>query len=256
MRADGTVLAAVAALVAVFAQEGAQAASLSRLTCKGQPSGAKSISPEATTDGGGGQLPEGIVRIISARLRISDPVADGLMVFKSDLTRPEAYGAGLPNGYSGGGSRNPSGPWEGLMWPFRDFADGYVTRPVGGPLGNDIGTIMQTGPGDFVVDGIFGEMAFDTNNPASYMRGFPGNGASDFTRYFAVDLLSTSRLERDVMVVLENVEVQVLLRDPRSGEFSLENQRAPDVGLSVHIPAPTSGLLLMGLLPLAARRRR
>lgn len=254
---DQPLRAAVAAIVIAGVAQAAGAASLSRIGCKGQPNGAKSISPEAISDGGGGQLPpEAIVRIISAQLRITDPVAGGLVVTKSVLNPQEAYGAGLPNGYAGGGAFNPSGPWQGVLWPYRDFADGYVVRPVGGQLGNDIGRIAQLSPTEFIVDGIFGEMAFDPDMPASFMRGIPGNGATDYARYFAVDLLSTVPTEREVMVTLENVHVEVLLRDLATGRTVLQEQAAPDVSLAVHIPAPASGVALLGLLGLRAGRRR
>jgi hypothetical protein len=251
-------LAAAAAGVAgaSFGFSSAEAASLSRITCKGQPSGAKSISPETISTPGDGQTPLGIVRILSAQLRIQDPVANGLMVFKSTLDNMEAFGQGLPNGYTGGGPLNPSGPWQGVLWPYRDFADGYVPTTGGTTPGNDIGRIADLGGGNFLVEGINGAMSFNTSMPASYMRGIPGNGVNDFARYFAVDLLSTVPIERNVLVTLENVEVQVLVRDDMTGGLSVVNQRTADVNLSVNIPAPGSIAVLLGLVPMARRRRR
>lgn len=254
---DRPLRAALAAIVIAGLAGSANAASLSRLGCKNKPNGVKSISPEAISDGGGGQLPpEAIVRIISAQIHITDPVANGLMVSKASLTPQEAYGAGLPNGYTGGGAFNPTGPWQGVLWPYRDYADGHVPRTTGDLLGNDIGRIAQLSPTEYIVDGIIGEMAFDPNSPASFMRGVLGNGASDYARYFAIDLLSTVTDEREVLVTLENVQVEVLLRDLTTGRTILQQQSAPDVSLTAHIPAPPSGTVLLGLLGLGARRRR
>lgn len=257
MYQDQPLRAAVAAMVIAGIAGSAGAASLSRIGCKNKPNGIKTISPEAISDGGGGQLPpEAIVRIISAQLHITDPVAGGLLVTRSALTPQEAYGAGLPNGYTGGGAFNPSGPWQGVLWPYRDYADGHAARTTGGPLGNDIGRIVQTSPNEFIVDGIIGEMAFDPTMPASFTRGIPGNGATDYAAYFAIDLLSTVTDEREVMVTLESVQVEVLLRDLSTGRTILQQQSAPDVSLTAHIPAPPSGTVLLGLLGLGARRRR
>jgi hypothetical protein len=197
-----------------------------------------------------------VVAVLSAQLRISDPVAGGLRVLKSELTPQEAYGAGLPNGYTGGGPLNPDGLWLGLQWPFRDFADGYVPRPVGGPRGNDIGNIVQSSPTEVLVRDIFGEMAFNPDIPSTYTRGFPGNGATDYARYFAIDLFSTVPQERNVTVMLENVMVAVLVREEGTGRVFVQTQSAADVSLEVHVPTPASGVLLLGLVPLAGRRRR
>lgn len=249
--------AAVSGLALGFAAATADAASLSRISCKGQASGAKSISPETISTPGDGQTPLAIVSIVSAQLRIQDPVAGGLIVTRSTLDNTEAFGQGRPNGYAGGGPVNPTGPWLGVLWPFRDFADGYVPTTGGSPTpGNDIGRIASLGGGEFLVEGITGAMAFSTTNPASYMRGIPGNGATDFARYFAVDLSSTVPTVRDVLVTLENVEVRVLVRDDATGGLSVVNQRTPNTTLAVSIPAPGTAAVLLGLVPVACRRRR
>lgn len=231
----------------------------SLLNCLESPNGVKTIQPQSTTDVGPGQNPEAVVAILSARLRIVDSVPGaGLFITKSTLSAPLAFGGGQPNGYTGGGPRNPDGPWVGLTWPYRDFNDGYA--PVGTgtpPLGNDIGTISPPGPlnpGQYLVSGIAGAMAFSPTNPNSYMRGIPGNGGNGFATYFSIDIGSTNPLRRMVTVFLEDVEVRALIEDS-DGRLITENQRAPDISLSFEIPTPASAPILLGLAALGRRRR-
>lgn len=258
MRSIRPVPAATAA-VSIFVLAGAaDAASLiGRITCKMQPTGIKSISPETIATPGDGQIPLGIVRIVSAQFRLSDPVANGAMLVKTQLTAEEAWGAGLPNGHPAPPPNNMDGPWVGLMWPYRDFHDGYAGGTVGLPPGNSVGTLDESGAaaGRYEVRDIAGAMAYDRQSPETYMRGIPGNGANDFVRFFSFDLIPTVDVPRDVLVTLENLEVEVLVRD-EMGDIFVERLRAPDVMTTVHIPAPgAAGLLGVGM-GLAARRRR
>lgn len=244
--------AAAAALVFTI---GADAARV-RLSCIEGAGGSKVLQPEAITDVGPGQVPEAVVAIVSARLRVIDAVPTaGLNVAKTTLTPQQAYGAGLPNGYTGGGPVNPAGPWVGLMWPFRDFNDRHADPGgVAFPPGNDVGAITTPGPGTYLVSGIGGAMAFSTTNPASYMRGMPGNGGSEYAAFFSIDVAPITPVRREVTVFLEDVVVRVLIRD-ELGRLMTEEQPAPGVSLRFEVPAPGAAApLLLGLL--AARRRR
>jgi len=212
----------------VLASQTAMGAIRSRLDCKNNTNGTKAISPETITDVGPPQNdPFAITRIVSARIRISDPVANALTVTKTMLTNEEAFGQGRPNGYTGGGPLNPSGPWQGLMWPYRDFNDGHApaTPPVA--RGNDVGTIVMTSPNTTVVDGIAGAMAVVPTTESSYLRGIPGNGATDYARFFSITLAFSDMSERDVIVTLESVEVDVLVRNRTTGQFSFDRQISP-----------------------------
>lgn len=250
---------ASAVTAAVCVCSGLTEAARSRLACIDLLGGAKQFIPESITETAPGQVPEAIVAIRSARIRVVDSLGGvaQLAVTKSTLTPQQAYGAGLPNGYSGGGPRNPSGPWVGLMWPFRDFNDGYAPSTPPRQLGNDVGTISPVtgGGGEISVTGIQADMAFSLTDPTTFMRGLPGNGGTDFVGFFSIDIRSTSAVERMVTVFLEDVEVLAVLSD-ENGRLFTEIQQAEDVSLSFMIPSPAAAPLLAGLSLLATRRRR
>lgn len=237
---------------------GAEAAR-SRLGCIELAGGVKQISPEGIAETGPGQLPEAIVAIRTARIRIVDSVtgAAQLRVTKSTLTPQQAYGAGLPNGYTGGGPRNPSGPWVGLMWPFRDFNDGYVPTTSGPPLGNDVGDIspVASTSNEITVTGISASMAYSLSDPSTFQRGLPGNGGADFISFFSIDIAPTTPTIRNVTVFLEGVEYLTVISD-ENGRLVTQVQQAADVSLSFQVPAPGTAPVLGGMAILAMRRRR
>ncbi len=248
-------VAAAMFVVSAGIAEGAR----SRLTCIDGSGGVKTLQPEAITDVGPGQVPEAVVAVLSARLRIVDSLPTsgipGLAISKSTLAPQLAYGAGRPNGYTGGGSLNPAGPWVGLTWPFRDFNDGHAD-PGGAafPLGNDVGMITAPSPGQYLVSGISGRMAFATTNPASYMRGIPGSGGADFATYFSIDIAPLVGTPRMVTVFLEDVVVRTLIEDS-DGRLVTQDQTAPPISLSFEIPSPACAPVLLGLAVLRRRRR-
>ena len=52
-----------------------------------------------------------------------------LLVTKKLLTAQQAWGQNLPLGYANPPTTDPQGPWQGLMWPFRDpYALGPVSQ--------------------------------------------------------------------------------------------------------------------------------
>lgn len=234
-------------------------AARSRLACIDLVGAGKQITPEGIAETGPGQFPEAIVAIRSARIRVVDALGGTpqLRITKSTLTPQQAYGAGLTNGYSGGGPVNPTGPWVGLMWPYRDFNDGYVPSTPVRLAGNDVGTIAPIAgvAGQIAVTGIQAEMAYSLTDPATFRRGLPGNGGSDFVGYFSIDIRSTSSVERMVTVFLEDVEVLAVLSD-ENGRLFTQIQQAEDVSISFMIPSPTAAPVLAGLGLLAVRRRR
>lgn len=217
----------------------------------------KNINPEAEPKPGGGQYPEATLEIIAADLVVADSVPFGLIVRKGILGSDQAYGSGLPNGYTSPPPNNPAGPWQGLMWPFRDFNDGYASGSGAGfPPGNDVGTVDTSlaGSGIYRVLGMVGAMNYDPMIPSTYQRGVGGNGADIPTDFFKIEIEAVDMTPRWVTVTLRNLTARVLVRNETGG---LETQvvSADDVSIQVSIPSPTTGAAF-GLLGLAAAQRR
>jgi hypothetical protein len=234
------------------------ASTTTRLGCTPKAGGVKGLSPETLATPGGGQFPDAIVAILSANIHITDTIPNGLTLRKADLTPQQAYGLGLPNGHSVPPPNNPTGPWVGLMYPYRDFNDGYVpSTGMGFPPGNSVGVIDLTGAalGRYAVTEMVGRMDYRVSDPASYQRGIPGNGASDFAAFFQLDLVPLSGIERDIIVTLDGVSVRALVHDI-NGVQSEVTLDAPTLQTTIHIPAPSTAAPLAALGLLIARRRR
>lgn len=215
------------------------------------------VNPVGDPEPGGGQAPEAVLQITSALVEISDPLPNALAVTRGTLPAQRAYGLGLPNGYTAPPPNNPDGPWQGLMWPYRDFNDGYAGRVPAPPAGNDVGLIDLSGAssGRYFVRQMIGEMAYDINDPTTYRRGvFVGD--TDEVQFFKIELESLVETGREITVSLRAFSAVLLLRD-ESGRLFTQEFNAPDTTITLYIPSPSSaGLLALSCAGLAARRRR
>ncbi|MCC6322772.1 MAG: hypothetical protein IT438_15200 [Phycisphaerales bacterium] len=251
----GSALAAVAWVASGAFAQGATL--IAKLNVEPKTSPTKiNVNPIGEPEPGGGQEPEAIVRIVSATLRIQDPVPFGLAVTRGNLGPDRAYGLGLPNGYDAPPPNNSAGPWVGLMWPFRDFNDGYAPSTPPAIPGNSVGEFESGGAaaGTYFVRNMVGAMAFDINDPTTYERGVFTDTGRD-PRFFKVELESLVDIGREVSVTLSDLRAVVLLRD-EFGNLRTQELAAPSVTISIFIPAPGAvGLMAMGGL-LATRRAR
>lgn len=220
--------------------------------------GVKTAIPTMDADPEPQQFPEAALGF-ALTVNVQDSVPGGLMLQKSALDAGEAYGFGLPNGYSSPPPADPTGPWQGLMWPFRDVADGYASPGGGAPGGDSIGTIVPSTatPGLYQIFGVQGRMNYSPTNPNSWARGIPGNGVTDFARLFAFDIISTVPIERPVRIDISEITATMLMRNGDTGQLFEQEFVFPASTLTIIIPSPSgAGLLAVGALSLARRRRR
>jgi len=100
-------------------------------------------------------------------------------------------------------------------------------------------------------------MNYTPTNPASWARGIPGNGVTDFARLFAFDIISTVPIERVVRIEVSEITATMLMRNGTTGQLFEQQFIFPASTLSIIIPSPGgAGLLAMGGLALGRRRRR
>lgn len=256
---------ALAAIAGMLCPPPAARAAAIRIDCKQKPAGKKQVSPELVIGPDDPIIPDpvAIVAITSASIRVVDslggPSGFGLRLEKAELTPEEAYGFSRTGGYTAPPPNNPSGPWVGLLWPYRDFNDGYTTPGTTGlPRGNEVGDIdsSEAGFGRYFVRNITGRMSYDRDVPATYQRGLPGNGAMEFARFFSLDVTPIDMTEREVEVFFEGIAAEVLYTD-EVGRLLTTTVNFQNTSVRFIVPAPGTGLAL-GLAGLAAlgRRRR
>ncbi len=236
----------------------AQGAALKgKLALQPKLDGVLNISPQGEPQPGGGQLPLSIVRILSAQVTVQDPIANGLVLTKGTLNPDQAYGLGLANGYAAPPPNNPSGPWRGLMWPFRDFNDGYAAVTGGVTLGNDVGVIdnSMAAVGAYSASELIGAMSFSTTAPATYNRGVGGNGSLIATDFFRLEITSLVNIDREVSITLSNFRALILVRDDL-GRLTSEEFSATDTTVFARIPAPATGAAVAFGWLITSRRRR
>ncbi|HRK30736.1 MAG TPA: PEP-CTERM sorting domain-containing protein [Tepidisphaeraceae bacterium] len=228
---------------------------------------AQAVITEASGLGAGVQA-IAVKEIRSAIFVIDDVVSrdgpdggPGLAVTKRELTASEAYGDGLPNGYNVPPTTDPTGPWQGLVWPYRDQYDYFPN--VGDPLADNVGTAFTISPnvyGFVDVDGIARGGPTDPT-PAGgdisrLLRGITGNGLNGPATYFAFDIIPLSGdRDRFVTVRLISTSVRVVVQD-QNGEYGEVVVDVPDFTTVIQLPEPTTLALLPVATMFLARRRR
>lgn len=227
-------------------------------------------NPTGFTEGGTG-LTAIAVKEINASIIIRDlgfPIdqgGTGLLVTKRVLTPFQTYGQGDPRGWPVPPTTDPTPPWHGLVWPYRDQYDYFPNQFD--PLGNDVGTPFFDEPdvyGFVDVDGISrggptDPVGFpDGGGPSSadwLLRGITGNGLTGPATYFNFDIFDGGGgpLNRDVRLTIFAAQAIVVVQD-ELGNYSELLVPIPDFTLV--FPEPTSLLGAVALLGLAGMRRR
>ena len=189
-----------------------------------------------------------------------------LLVTKKLLTAQQAWGQNLPLGYANPPTTDPQGPWQGLMWPFRDPYDYF--NPGSLPLADDVGIPFNDSPdvyGFLNVVGIQRGGPTDEAGPPSQSgiqwvrdRGEHGTGVEDLASYFSFQMQALSgdpnRFVRVRVIGASAVVVQEL-----NGVFSEVTIPVPDSqDFFIQLPEPSAAIVgLAGLgLTMARRRRR
>ena len=189
-----------------------------------------------------------------------------LSVTKRQLTAAQTWGAGQPLGYDGPPPSDPAGPWQGLMWPFRDPYDYFNNGSL--PLADDVGTPFFDDPDVYGFLNIVGIQRGGPTDPAGPPsqpgiawvrdRGEFGTGVADTASYFAFDLAPlTGDPNRFVRVRVIGASA-VVVQDLGNGEFSEVLVPVPDSDdFFIRLPEPSSATLAtIGLGALLARRRQ
>lgn len=224
--------------------------------------------PNGYNEGGGGVIAVAVKEVHSA-IFIIDNIdsrggegGGGLTVTKRNLSPAEAYGLGLPFGYTSPPTTDPAGPWEGLVWPYRDQYD-YYPDPFD-PLGDDVGTpffifpdvygfvdvdaIARGGPTDPVPAGA---------DPNLLLRGITGNGLLGPATYFNFDVVSNfGDPERLIELRVISASAVVVVQDQTSGQYSEIVVPIDPFSTFIRLPEPSlAGSALLTGFVLVRRRR-
>lgn len=192
--------------------------------------------------------------------RVPEGGSPGLAVNKRQLTAREAYGAGDPLGYEGPPLTDPSGPWFGLVWPFRDPYD-YFPGPFE-RLGDDVGTAFTISPNVYGFVDVDGVQRGGPTDPepaggdiSRLQRGLTGNGLTGPATYFAFDVnVLSGPADRFITIRQLSTTARVVVRND-AGQFSEILVDVPDSEIRIQLPEPLAASWLAGLTVLARRRR-
>lgn len=183
-----------------------------------------------------------------------------LTVDKRQWGAQAAYGLGLPFGYTDPPTTDPTGPWFGMVWPYRDQYDYFPNS--GDPLADDVGTFVNFPPniyGFIDVDGIARGGPTDPfpagGDPNLLLRGITGNGLSGPATYFGFDITPNfGDADRFVTIQILSTTARVVVQD-QLGAFSEITVNVPAFQTMIRIPEPALGSVLAAAAMLLRRRR-
>jgi hypothetical protein len=194
-----------------------------------------------------------------------------LTVAKRQLSAFQAYGAGDPQGWPQPPITDPSGPWFGLVWPYRDQYDYFPAQFD--PLGDDVGIPFFDDPdvyGFINIDGIarggptdpvsFPDQGGGPSSPEWLLRGVTGNGLTGPASYFAFDISSNLQGTLDHLVRLRIFAAQAIVVVQEGGPTGPYSEiLVPIPDFEITFPEPATALLaapaLVSILGIRARRR-
>ena len=224
---------------------------------------AQAIIKEATGFAGGGtaQFAQSI-KEFRALITIRDfEFNNALLVRKRNLPASDAWGLGRPQGYQQPPFTDPEGPWQGLVWPFRDQYDYFPDE--GDPLADDVGTFFQDGGlyGFNNVEGIARGGPTDEvpppgmNTPQWLNRGVTGNGLDGPATYFNFDVIPLfGPPTRAVQISITNASA-IVVQKSDTGVYSELLVQVPNFTTTIRLPEP-AGMTVVALMSLVALRRR
>ena len=215
---------------------------------------------DADLDGLGGQRGGNLTPLAIVGLNFNIQITDATSYFgtylqRSTLTATEAWGQGLPNGYDSPPVTNPTGPWTGMNFGYRDAFDGVVVD--GTPGGNDMaagnGWATVSDPHTALISNIAAVMDWQHYG---YHHGAPGNGVNDLAHVFSFDIVDRDYSNaRTVHIdVLPSSTASVLVDN--NGTLEVLQVAVNALSVDIHVPAPASAAVLTGGLTLIGRRRR
>jgi hypothetical protein len=205
---------------------------------------------------------------VSILLRDLGPTPDGggaLSVTKRPLTAFQAYGQGDPRGWPTPPITNPQGPWQGLMWPYRDQYDYFPDEFD--PLGNDVGIPFFDEPDVYGFINIAGISRGGPTDPVGFPdgggpgtpdwlnRGVTGNGLNGPASYFAFDLANAFDGSTHLVRLRIFAAQAIVVVQDQTGAYSEILVPIPDFEITFPEPGfATAGLA--GAMSLLTRRRQ
>jgi hypothetical protein len=219
-----------------------------------------------------GEVPIGVAikefrGTIIIRDDVQPPIDRGgtaLQVTKTQLNSQLAWGSGLPLGYDNPPPTDPGGPWQGMLWPFRDAYDYF--NPGNLPLADDVGTFFHDSPdvyGFLNVTGIQRGGPTDPAGPPSQGgiawvrdRGLNGTGVDDLATYFSFDVTPVSG-DPNRYIRVRVIGASAVIVQEINGVFSEVTVPVPDSeDFFIQLPEPSSAMIVLSGLGFAVARRR
>lgn len=226
---------------------------------------AQAVITETTSrDRGGATFTAVAIKEITASMLFRDEgISNGIQISKTTLTAQQAYGQGLPFGYESPPITDPSGPWHGLVWPYRDQYDYFPNQFD--PLADDVGIPFDDQPGVYGFVNIAGISRGGPTDPEPaggspnlLQRGLDGNGLTGPASYFLFDITPlTGPMDRSIKVKIFGASAIVVQRDNSTGAYSEIQVPIPDFETLIQLPEPGAAVSIVGAtLALSARGRR
>jgi hypothetical protein len=225
---------------------------------------AQAVIKEATGFAGGGtsQFAQSI-KEFRALITIRDfEFNNALLVRKRQLPASDAWGLGRPLGYQQPPFTDPEGPWQGLVWPFRDQYDYFPDK--GDPLADDVGNFFQDGGiyGFSNVAGIARGGPTDEvpppgmNTPQWLNRGVTGNGLDGPATYFSFDVIPLfGPATRAVQIDITQASA-IVVQKSDTGVYSEITVPVANFTTTIRLPEPGAATVAALMSLVALRRRR
>ena len=187
-----------------------------------------------------------------------------LQLTKKILTPAQTWGQGQSNGYTQPPFTDPEGPWQGLVWPYRDQYD-YFAQP-GDPLADNVGTPFSDSPdvyGFLNVAGIARGGPTEPEIPSPGMgtvawlnRGLTGNGLDGPATYFLFGATPLSGDPNRFIRVRVIDASAVIVQKDANGVYSEVTIPVPNSqDFFIQLPEPSAAALGLVSLGLTLKRR-